>query len=78
MSYDYRQLKKDAAVGAFADGDTLDGAGTNGHSHRVKVAYQANDALTTGVNLYFGQKGIAEGETSIERSKAQIDFMFAF
>ena len=77
VAYDYRQLKKDAVVGAFTDGDTLLGS-TDGHSHRVRVAYQANDAATAGVNLYIGQKGLADGESALNRSKAQVDLMFAF
>lgn len=78
VGYDYRRLQKDAAVGAFSDGDTLVSGGTNGYSHRIKTAYVITDPVLLAVNVYLGKAGIAPGDTEKTRNKYHFDVTYRF
>ncbi len=77
VSYDYRQLQKDATVGDLCDGDFI-GGGTNGTGHKISLAYMPLDAWTLGLTYYKGSRGIATGETSVARDKLQFDLAYKF
>ena len=55
FSYDYRELQKDAVVGAFSDSDFI-GGGTNGKGSRFGAKYQIAKNIQTGLSYFLNDR----------------------
>lgn len=55
FSYDYRELQKDATVGAFSDSDFI-GGGTNGKGSRFGAKYQLAKNVQTGLSYFLNDR----------------------
>lgn len=75
--YDYRELKKDASIGAFSDGDSWQG-GTNGRGHRVGAGLSVMENSVVNVTYYAGEKGLTTSDTLLKRNKLHLDFALKF
>lgn len=76
LRYIYRNLEKDAVVGAFTDSD-FRGGGTDAKGHEVGGGYQLMDNTTLEVTYFYNQIGLeADDETDFQRW--QIDLQFKF
>jgi len=73
LSYDYRDLEKDAVVGIFSDSDFI-GGGTNGKGHRIGATYQLAKNVQTGVSYFMDEKG--DDEHDYDRLQADMIFKF--
>jgi hypothetical protein len=74
LSYDYRDLKTDAVLGAFTDSDFI-GGGTGGKGHRFGFAYQLAKNVQAAVT-YFDNE--IHRSTSIDYKRLQIDLNLKF
>jgi len=74
--YIYRNLEKDAVVGAFSDSD-FRGGGTDAKGHEIGGSYQLMDNTALAVTYFNNQIGLeADDETDFQRW--QIDLKFKF
>ena len=55
FSYDYRELQKDAVVGAFSDSDFI-GGGTKGKGSRFGAKYQIAKNIQTGLSYFLNDR----------------------
>ncbi len=72
--YLYRELKKDAVVGLFADSD-FRGGGTDARGHEIGVNYQLMGKTTFAVTYFYNQIGL---ENSVDFQKLQVDLKMKF
>lgn len=72
-SYDYRDLEKDAVLGAFSDSDFI-GGGTNGKGHRFGFKYQLAKNWQFGLAYFLNKEG--DGNTDYRRLQADLIFKF--
>lgn len=75
FGYDYRRLEKDAAVGAFTDGESF-GGGTDGRGHRVGALYQVAKHWTIAATYFNGETRIST--TPLDRDRFVGDLLFKF
>ncbi|HOM76866.1 MAG TPA: putative porin [Anaerohalosphaeraceae bacterium] len=73
LSYDYRDLKADAVVGAFSDSDFI-GGGTDGKGHRFSAVYQLAKNTQAGLTYFLNEKG----HDDHDYNRLQLDLMFKF
>ena len=55
LSYDYRELQKDAVVGTFCDSDFI-GGGTNGKGSRFGAKYQVAKNVQAGLTYFLNER----------------------
>ncbi len=77
FSYDYRDLEKDAVVGAFNDSDFI-GGGTNGRGHRFGVTYQLAKNAQAGLSYFLNEKANTQGKIEDNYNRFQADIMVKF
>ncbi len=77
LSYDYRDLEKDAVVGAFNDSDFI-GGGTNGRGHRFGVTYQLAKNTQAGLSYFMNEKADSTGKIDDNYNRLQADIMVKF
>jgi len=76
LTYNYRNVEKDAVVGAFSDSD-FRGGGTDAKGHEIGGSYQLMEKTTLAVSYFNNQIGLEEvDKTDFERW--QIDLKFKF
>ena len=74
LRYIYREVQKDAVVGAFTDSDFI-GGGTDGKGHEWNAGFQIVKGLKFGTTYFYNQKGL--GDTT-DFHRAQFDFKLKF
>jgi hypothetical protein len=77
LGWNYRELKKDAAVGAFSDSDSW-GGGTDGKGHRLSAKYQIAKNLQGGVTYFMDDKTISDPKKTVDYERLQIDVVAKF
>lgn len=75
VSYDYRELQKDAVLGIFCDSDFI-GGGTGGRGHRFGVGYQITDNVQTGLNYFMNTKNVNNVHQDYDRLQADVVVKF--
>ncbi|HSV26506.1 MAG TPA: putative porin [Sedimentisphaerales bacterium] len=75
VSYDYRDLQKDAVLGVFSD-STFIGGGTGGRGHRFGVGYQITDNVTTALNYFMNTKNVDGVHRDYDRLQADVVVRF--
>lgn len=73
LSYDYRELGKDAVVGAFTDSDFI-GGGTYGKGHRFGFKYQLHKNWQAGLTYFMNEYG--NNDRDYRRLQADLIFKF--
>ena len=73
FSYDYRELQKDAVVGAFSDSDFI-GGGTNGRGSRFGAKYQLTKNVQAGLTYFLNER--KDGDHNYRR--LQVDMVLKF
>ena len=74
LGYDYRELEKDAFLGALVDSDSW-GGGTDGKGHRLSAKYQILKNWQAGVTYFINDKKI---DDSMDYKRLQIDLVAKF
>ncbi|HMO50636.1 MAG TPA: putative porin [Kiritimatiellia bacterium] len=74
FGYSYRELEKDAALGAFADSDAW-GGGTDGKSHKVQLGYQIAKNTSGSITYFMSEKGLDNGK---DYDRLQVDLSVKF
>ena len=74
VGYNYRELEKDAVVGAFSDSDSW-GGGTNGKGHKFYARYQLMKNLQVGGAFFLDEKGLDNG---VDYNRLQLDLVAKF
>ena len=74
LRYVYRELKKDAVVGAFTDSDFI-GGGTDGKGHEFNAGLQVAQNTSLAATYFINQLGF---ENSKDFNRLQIDAKFKF
>jgi hypothetical protein len=75
LSYDYRELEKDAVLGLFSDSDFI-GGGTDGRGHRFGAGYQLTDNVQTGLNYFMNTKNVSNVDQDYDRLQADVVVKF--
>jgi hypothetical protein len=73
----YRELRRDAVIGAFTSSD-FGGGGTDVRGFQVGWAYQIARNVTLAATYYANEIGIAPGETGVEHQRVQLDLQTKF
>ena len=76
VRYNYRQVKKDAVVGIYADSD-FRGGGTDAKGHEINLGYQLMDHTTLAVTYFNNRIDLEENETT-DFERWQIDLKLKF
>jgi hypothetical protein len=76
VGYNWRQVQKDAVIGAFSDSDFL-GGGTNGEGHQFLAAYVPADGVKLNLSFFRDRKNI---DATIQPfyNRFQADVVLAF
>ncbi len=77
FKYCYRELEKDAVVGAFCD-SVFGGGGTNAKGHTFGFGLQLAKDVNVCVTYFLNEQNIASGEEEDDYHRLQIDFNFKF
>lgn len=77
LSYDYRDLEKDAVVGAFSDSDFI-GGGTDGKGHRFGITYQLAKNTQAGLSYFMNDKYNTSTKKYDDYNRLQADIMVKF
>lgn len=75
FDYSYRDLEKDAVVGAFTDSDSF-GGGTDGRGHKFAASYQIAKNWQAGVSYLLNEKSVQKGAKDYDR--LQVDLAAKF
>lgn len=75
IGWNYRELEKDAVVGALTDSDSW-GGGTDGRGHKIYGKYQIMKNLQGAVTYFMNDKTVSKGGTDYER--LQVDLVASF
>jgi len=75
VSYNYRDVEKDAVVGGLCDSDFI-GGGTDGKGHVFGFKYQLAKNVQAAINYFLNHKN--ESTTSDEYKMLQADLIFKF
>ncbi len=75
ITYSYRDLEADAALGAFADSDFADG-GTNARGHKINWTYILAKNASFGISYYLADK--LEEKPNEDYKRIQLDFIVKF
>ncbi len=76
VRYLYRELERDAVVGAFTDSDFRDG-GTDGKGHEFGAAYQIDKNMTLAGTYFLNTAGIS-GDDEYDFNRLQLDLQLKF
>ncbi len=74
--YSYREVEKDAVIGAFTDSD-FRGGGTNGKGHEIGGSYQLMKNTTFSVNYFKNEINIDQTDTE-DFDRLQFDLQLKF
>jgi len=79
LSYNYRDLEKDAVVGAFTDSDSF-GGGTDGRGHKVAVDFLAVENVSLGAACYVDEVNVSTNDQTADKryNRYQIDICLKF
>ncbi len=77
LSADSREVRKDATLGIFTDGQSY-GGGTNGRNLRIRGAYNFSKFISITISRFTGQKNIGSGDTPSPRDRLQADLNIKF
>ncbi len=77
VSVDFREIEKDAVLGAFTDSDVA-GGGTDVRSWRASTAYQLAENMGIAVTYFNGKKTISSPTLSPDHQRIWLDFNFNF
>ncbi|MBU1698916.1 MAG: putative porin [Candidatus Eisenbacteria bacterium] len=77
VSYNYRELQRDAVLGIFSDSDFA-GGGTNAKGHQISVVLKLMTNLDAGAIFFANTRGIADGEDGLDYQRLQVDLMSKF
>lgn len=81
ISYDYRDLERDAVLGAFTDSDFI-GGGTNGKGHRFGFKYALAKNVTAGASYYLNKRDndsdLGDGKRDDSYKRFQVDVELKF
>lgn len=72
FAYSFRNVEKDAVIGAFTDSDFI-GGGTDGEGHEVNINYQLASKSKISASYFFNQAGIVNGK---DYHRLQLDINF--
>ena len=75
LRYIYREIKKDAAVGLFADSD-FRGGGTDARGHEMGGSLQLADNTTFNVSYFANTIGLAAAEEDFGRLQVDVQLKF--
>ena len=82
LGYSYRNVERDAVIGALNDGDFANGE-TDSRGHRIQMQYQLASSVVGAATYLKGERNVS-GYTGVtvpegaDYTRAQIDFMFKF
>jgi len=74
LRYVYRELKKDAVIGAFTDSDFI-GGGTDGKGHEINAGIQVTQNTSLAATYFINKLGL---EKSKDFNRLQVDAKFKF
>jgi len=74
LRYIYREVERDAVVGAFTDSDFI-GGGTDGKGHEINAGVQVAKGVQTGVTYFYNERPLVAGT---EYQRSQIDLKLKF
>ncbi len=74
--YNYRNVERDAVLGAFSDSD-FRGGGTDAKGHELGGAYQLSDNAAFGVSYFINEIGLEDAETT-DFNRLQVDLQLKF
>lgn len=77
LGYNYRELEKDAVLGAFTDSDSW-GGGTDGRGHRIYGRYQVAKNVQLGATYFMNEKPIADSSKTHDYDRLQLDVVANF
>lgn len=80
FGYNYRELEKDAVLGAFTDSDSW-GGGTNGKGHKLSLEAQVMKNVSVGATYFLDKANISDTDTSNKEAdyrRFQLDISFKF
>lgn len=72
LGYNYRELEKDAVLGAFTDSDSW-GGGTDGRGHKFVGKYQIGKNVQLGATYFLNDKAIADSAKTHDYDRIQLD-----
>jgi hypothetical protein len=76
VGYNFRQVQKDAVVGAFNDSDFI-GGGTNGDGHQFTAAYAVTDSVKLNLTMLRNRKNLdAAVNPFYNRFQADVNLSF--
>ena len=73
LSYDYRDVEKDAVFGVFCDSDFA-GGGTDAKGHRVGFDYQVAKNVKAGITHFYNQRT----DDDLDYNRTMLDFSIKF
>ncbi|MBN1552334.1 putative porin [bacterium] len=76
ISYDYREVERDAVVGVFTDSDFA-GGGTDAKGHKFGFALQLSKNCTAGATYFMDELGL-ESESATDYDRLQVDLQLKF
>jgi hypothetical protein len=74
LNYNYRNLEKDAVVGAYTDSD-FKGGGTDGKGHLVSLGWKATDKSKLSITHLMNKTAINNGN---DYNRTQLDLSLKF
>ncbi len=77
VAADFREIEKDAVLGAFTDSDVA-GGGTDVRSWRASIAYQLDENMGTTLTYFNGKRTISSPTFSPDHQRIWLDFNFNF
>ncbi len=74
FDYLWREIEADSVIGAFADSN-FGGGETNAGGHEITGKYMLTNKLQLQSSIFLNDRGIAEGEESVDHERVQIDLV---
>ena len=75
LSYDYRDLERDAVLGIFTDSDFING-GTGVKGHKLNAAYQISDGWMASVSYFINKMELDESEDDYRKFQLNLNYKF--
>ncbi len=75
--YNYRELEKDAVLGAFTDSDSW-GGGTDGRGHKFSGRYQIAKNVQLGATYFMNEKPVSDSSKTHDYDRLQLDVVASF
>ena len=76
LGYNYRNLEKDAVIGAFTDADFV-GGGTDGKGHKICAGYQISKGWKAAASYFISEQGLDDHDDRNYR-RLQLDLNYKF